>query len=193
MISWIEGKIIQKEEGSLFIASQSLGFEILLGKKILENCKLGQTISLFVFSLCKEKEFEFYGFTTFKERQLFRLLIQVNGLGPKAAQRIFSHYSYDPILIAIKNQDSVFFEKVSGIGKKTAVKIIIDLEKKVAKLKIEQQVIPLGHSLKEDLLSALLNLGYKEKDIYTVLYSLDLKNNKDFNLLFKLCLKNLKN
>ena len=193
MISWIEGKIIQKEEGSLFIASQSLGFEILLGKKILENFKLGQTISLFVFSICKEKEFEFYGFTTFKERQLFRLLIQVNGLGPKAAQRIVSHYSYDPILIAIKNQDSVFFEKVSGIGKKTAIKIIIDLEKKVAKLKIEQQVIPLGHSLKEDLLSALLNLGYKEKDIYTVLYSLDLKNNKDFNLLFKLCLKNLKN
>ena len=95
--------------------------------------------------------------------------------------------------MAIKNQDSVFFEKVSGIGKKTAVKIIIDLEKKVAKLKTEQQVIPLGHSLKEDLLSALLNLGYKEKDIYTVLYSLDLQNNKDFNLLFKLCLKNLKN
>ena len=55
MISWIEGKIIQKEEGSLFIASQSLGFEILLGKKILENFKLGQTISLFVLVLQRKR------------------------------------------------------------------------------------------------------------------------------------------
>ena len=193
MISWINGTIIQKGDNSLFIASQDLGFEILFGKEFLETCKIGQKGSFFVFSVCREKEFEFYGFTSFKERQLFELLIQVNGLGPKAAQKIISHYNYDLVLIAIKNQDSDFFEKVSGIGKKTAMKIVIDLEKKVAKLKTDQQVIPLDNSLKEDLLSALLNLGYKEKHIYTVLYSLDLQKNKDFNLLFKLCLKNLKN
>ena len=170
MISWIEGKIIQKGNNSLFVNNKGLGFEILLSKEFVETCELGKTISFFVFSVCKEKEFEFYGFSTFEERQLFELLIQVSGLGPKAAQKIIAHYSYDLVLIAIKNQDSVFFEAVSGIGKKTAMKIVIDLDKKIAKLNPSQQAIPLDPSLKEDLLSALLNLGFKEKDIYTVLY-----------------------
>ncbi len=191
MISWIEGKIIQKGENSLFVATQGLGFEILLGKEFLENCKLRQTISLFVFSVCKEKAFEFYGFAAFEERQLFELLIKVNGLGPKAAQKIISYYNYDLVLLAIRNQDNAFFEKVSGIGKKTAVKIIIDLEKKVTKLKESQQATPLNLSLREDLLSALLNLGFKEKDIYTVLYNLDF-NKSDFKSLLKICLHNLR-
>ena len=192
MISWIEGKIIQKGNNSLFVNNKGLGFEILLSKEFVETCELGKTISFFVFSVCKEKEFEFYGFSTFEERQLFELLIQVSGLGPKAAQKIIAHYSYDLVLIAIKNQDSVFFEAVSGIGKKTAMKIVIDLDKKIAKLNPSQQAIPLDPSLKEDLLSALLNLGFKEKDIYTVLYNLDFKK-LDFQSLLKACLHNLKN
>ena len=73
MISWINGTIIQKGDNSLFIASQDLGFEILFGKEFLETCKIGQKGSFFVFSVCREKEFEFYGFTSFKERQLFEL------------------------------------------------------------------------------------------------------------------------
>ena len=67
MISWINGTIIQKGDNSLFIASQDLGFEILFGKEFLETCKIGQKGSFFVFSVCREKEFEFYGFTSFKE------------------------------------------------------------------------------------------------------------------------------
>ena len=70
-------------------------FEILLGKKILENFKLGQTISLFFLVFAKKKSLNFMDLLLLKKDNYLALLIQVNGLGPKAAQRIVSHYSYD--------------------------------------------------------------------------------------------------
>ena len=130
MISWIKGEIIQKSNDAIFVQSQNIGYEIKLSKETIPSYTKGQQVELFIFPILKNEGFEFYGFSCLTERQLFKLLLTVSGMGAKSAQKIISHYDYKTVIIAIKNNETELFEKISGIGKKTSIKIAIDLEKK---------------------------------------------------------------
>lgn len=194
MISWINGKVKINNSNSILITTQGVGYKVILSKSKLKNYSVDQEVQFFLLPILKNNGFEFYGFKDFEEKQIFELLLHVNGLGPKAAQKILNVYDWQEIVTAIQNKDLAFFENISGIGKKVSSKIFIDLEKKILKLNLRSEkyssASSFDSSLKQNLISALKNFGYKEDDILNVLSELQIKDNT-FQSLFKICLNKI--
>ncbi len=193
MIAWIKGTVLEITEKSLLIATHSVAYDILIGEEKIKDYQQHQEVSFFIFSLLKDKWFEFYGFASLKQKELFELLITVNGLGPKSAHKIIQCYAIEQIVEAIINKESFLFEKIAGIGKKTAAKIGIDLEKKIVKVKTSVDSLPSNEPVMRNLFSALQNMGYGDRNILQVIQKTIQLDNQDlnFNLLLKSCLKQL--
>lgn len=193
MISLIKGVVFTKTNNSLFIEAQNIGYEILVGEAKVKKYEKNQKVFFFLCSFLQEKWFEFYGFESLEEKSLFQLLIKVNGLGPKSALNLFNQYDLKTIISAIQNKENILFEKVAGIGKKTAAKISIDLEKKIAKMYSSFVFQKEKSSLTENLFSALKNMGFKDSDILSAIQkTMKTESKKDFSFLFRSCLKQIK-
>lgn len=192
MIAWIKGSILKKTKNSFLIVNQNIAYEIFIGQKELQKYQQKEEISLFVFSLWKDKWFEFYGFSTLEEKDLFQLLLTVGALGPKSAYKIIQSYPLDQIVYAIANKENIFFEKISGIGTKTAAKIIIELEKKITKFAIKT-TINHNDSIKNTF-STLQQLGFDDKSILQSIQRVleSKKADQSFEFFLKQCLKQLK-
>ena len=192
MIAWIKGNILKKSQNSVFILNQNLAYEILVSQEDIQRYNQEQEVSFFVFSWWKDKWFEFYGFKTLKQRELFQLLLSVSGLGPKSAYKIIESYSFEQIVQTIANKEIFLFEKITGIGKKTAAKIIIELEKKVTKFR--KDVIIESNDFIKNTFSALQHMGFDNSSILQVIQKVLLLKTKEQNFEFflKQCLKRLK-
>jgi Holliday junction DNA helicase RuvA len=195
MIAWIQGSILKKTKNSLFIASPNVAYEIFIGEEKIDHYQERQNASFFVFAILKDKWFEFYGFPSFEERELFQIFLTVSGLGPKYSCKIIQNYELDQIINAIELKDSFLFEKIPGIGKKTAGKIILDLEKKISKIPHNSlQDIGGNNELSKSIFSALQNMGFHNKSILQVIQkTVQLSKEKQtFESFLKSCLKELR-
>lgn len=182
MIAFIEGKVILQKANYLIVLVGGIGYKVFINP----IKKYSEEIALFVHEHIKEDGDDFYGFLTSSELEIFEKLLLVNGIGPKAAMAIVSIASPKKIAFAIESQDFAFFESVSGIGKKAAAKIIIDLKSKLDSLDLEKQ----GEST--DVIDALLSLGFKKADIIKQIQNMpaDLINDEE---RVRYCLKYLSN
>ena len=160
MIGSIKGKIILKNEKFLIVETNGVGYKINISPNSLsETKKLDSEISLWIHSHVREDAFDLYGFTDYKDLEFFEMLIGVSGIGPRSALVILSIASIETLKKALKTSDISYLTKISGIGKKTAEKMIIELRDKLGE---EKSDISLKGEL--DALEALKSLGYSQNE-----------------------------
>jgi len=166
MISHINGKLVEKTPTYVVIDCNGVGYKLNISLQTYssiqaENCKLLTHLAV------KEDSHTLYGFYTSEERDLFRQLISVSGVGPSTARMILSTYSAEEIVNYIITADVSSIQNVKGIGGKTAQRIIIDLKDKVGKGKETSDLLfTQDNTIKEESLSALLALGFTKKVAY---------------------------
>ena len=163
MISHINGRLIEKTPTYVVIDCNGVGYRLNISLQTFsaiqsENCKLLTHLAV------KEDSHTLYGFYTAQERDLFRQLISVSGVGPSTARIILSTYSAEEVVHYIIKADVSAIQNVKGIGGKTAQRIIIDLKDKVGKGESTSDLLfTQDNTIKEESLSALLALGFTKK------------------------------
>lgn len=178
MIAHIKGEIAEKFANSVIIDVQGVGYEISLTSPDYDALNLNDTVKVYTYHHVREQSEELFGFTALEGKKLFELLITVQGIGPKAAMSILSIGSYEEVRNAIANADAAFVSKASGVGKKSAERVIVDLREKVG--------LPTYYGRKSDpvasttvpandeALDALMALGFQLADATRALEGVDL-------------------
>lgn len=159
MIAQIIGKIVHKTEKSIIVNAGGVGYQIFVSTDVLTNSKpVGETTELWTHMAVRETAIELFGFETIDEKKFFELLLSVSGIGPRGALSILSIAPMETIKKAIGSGDTAYLTKVSGIGKKTAEKIVVELRDKLSALGHNDE----SGSLRDesDVLEALQSLGY---------------------------------
>ena len=188
MISYLQGKVFERNNGYITLLNNNVGFEIF----ILENsdCKENDIVEFFIKTIVKEDDISLYGFATKQEKQLFEKLLLVSGIGPKAAMNILSSISPELLIEAIINKDIEKMTRVKGIGKKGAEKMIFNLKDKFDKEK--QITVSKGIDQKSnELVQSLVFLGY-DQELANKIVDKVYDSNKTINELIKISLLELK-
>jgi Holliday junction DNA helicase RuvA len=168
MIALINGKIAYKGISHIVVDVQGVGYRIFIPlTTFYELPEAGQPVTLHIHTQVKQDGINLFGFYSLQERDIFQLMISVSGIGPKIAMNILSGIAAQEMLQAISGGDLVKLVSVPGVGKKMAERLVLELKEKVIKKMIADQ-IPItddrhkaSQLIKEDVLSALVNLGYK--------------------------------
>ena len=168
MIALISGKIVHKGISHVIVDVQGVGYRIFIPlTTFYELPEAGQIITLHVHTNVKQDAINLFGFYTVQERDLFQLMISVSGIGPKMSMNILSGISAQELLRAISGGNVGKLVNIPGVGKKMAERLILELKEKVIK-KMMMEKMPAAddqHQAREiiieDVLSALVNLGYK--------------------------------
>ena len=171
MIGHLKGKIISKSPPEVLLEVQGIGYEVLCPMStIYELDNLSDDVLLFTHLSIKEDAHTLFGFITKDEKNVFRELIRVNGVGPKVALAILSNLSVHSLVECISTEDADLLAKTPGIGKKTALKLIVELQDRLSKLDL---VGSLANSIEikqnsnpnsKQAIEALQSLGFKAKE-----------------------------
>ncbi len=156
MIALLTGVVQEKTEKTLTVVAGHVGYEVYCVPPVLEQTKLNAELTLYTYQYVREDSLELYGFRHPSERNFFKQLISVTGVGPKSALTVMSLATLDELQSAIVQGDPSLLTKVSGIGTKTAERIIVELKGKLA----TSQDITLQTGIDGDAIDALLGLGY---------------------------------
>lgn len=171
MIAFLRGQIIAKRLGSVIIENNDIGYQVLVGERLLNSLTISQTADFFTFHNVKEDSEELYGFADLEELALFELLVSVSGVGPKSALNVLSLADIKQIQQAIVLGDEDMLTQVSGIGRKTAQRLILELKNKMNIIAVDNSS-PTVLSGQDDL-EALLALGYGSQDARRALAKVD--------------------
>ncbi|MDA2929361.1 Holliday junction branch migration protein RuvA [Acidobacteria bacterium AH-259-O06] len=164
MIAHLKGVIREKSAGRLVVDVSGVGYEVLIPfSTYYELGEIGETVSLRIYTHVKENALKLYGFRTSKEKKLFTQLIQVSGIGPKLGVTILSGLPVDEFVQAVMDGEVVKLNRIPGVGKKTAERLVVEMKDKVVELfpeveEAKKEGVP-GFLL-ADVVSALVNLGY---------------------------------
>ncbi|OGE77903.1 MAG: Holliday junction DNA helicase RuvA [Candidatus Doudnabacteria bacterium RIFCSPHIGHO2_01_FULL_46_14] len=176
MISFLDGTIKAIRKNYLIVMTDYVGYKVFVTPQILLNVQPAQKTSLFTFTYVREDQLALYGFSTLNELEFFEQLIGVSGIGPKSALAIMSVGTLDVIKSGILNGDVSLFTQVSGVGRKTAERLILELKEKIASSP-EELAAP-RHS---DVIDVLMALGYSRTEAREALAQVpaDLKDSED--------------
>lgn len=165
MIYSLKGTVQELNPTSVVIDVQGVGYYVGISLQTSEKLQLGQPAFLNIQQIIREDAHLLFGFNTILEKEMFNLLISVNGVGPVSAIIMLSSLSLEEIASAILSNNSALLQKVKGIGTKTAERIIVDLRDKVQKFKNSEENISaaVNNKVKEEALSALEVLGIAKK------------------------------
>lgn len=168
MIAHVAGVVAEKFNSSLIVDVHGIGYEVAVAALDYDAALLDEPIKLFTYHHIREQSQELFGFSSLAAKKLFELLITVQGVGPKAALAILSLSDSETVRNAIATSDVTFITKASGVGKKTAERVAVDLSDKVGMpLRYNNSPVtgisqPLHHS--DEALEALMALGYNLND-----------------------------
>lgn len=194
MIYSLKGTVQQLNPTSAVIDVNGVGYYVGISLQTSEKLTLGKETFLFIQQIIREDAHLLYGFNTLSEKEMFNLLISVNGVGPVSAIIMLSSLSNFEVASAILSNNSALLQKVKGIGSKTAERIIVDLRDKVQKFGSEAENISIlaDNNIKEQSLSALEVLGISRKMSEKIAERI-LKQNQDLSVedLVKQILKNI--
>lgn len=170
MISLIEGVLAYKDKKYVVIMSAGIGYKIFVSSETMTKLPQEQsTVRLHTAFEVREDAQELYGFLSRQELSFFETLRTVSGVGPKTALTILSLAPVDMLAKAILNEDTSFLTKVSGVGRKTAERIVIDLKDKISEMGFKGSV----HKKDSDLVDALTKMGYGVKESSEALSHID--------------------
>ena len=192
MIAYLKGKVIQARFGRLILETGGVGYGVAVNPqmKLPHNCvDTGYTVELYIHEHIREDAHDLYGFLQYEDLMMFERLISVSGVGPKAGMNIMAAADTAKIYAAIENSDLSFFTSVSGIGKKVAAKIVLELKSKLTDQ--DNFEIVSGSESSSDVIEAMASLGYKKADISQYLTKIPTEIEKSEDKI-KWLLKNLK-
>ncbi|MDH3745913.1 MAG: Holliday junction branch migration protein RuvA, partial [Acidobacteriota bacterium] len=166
MIGFLRGKALRLSPEAVLLDVGGVGYHVhisLATYSELDNSGASGPLGLYIHTHAREGAIELFGFWTERERSLFERLIGVSGIGPRLARVILSGMAPDDLIGAIAAGDSARLTSIPGVGKKTAQRIVIDLKDRMPELGVDLEAIA-GTEGEDDLLAALVNLGYRAKE-----------------------------
>lgn len=174
MIAQLNGEVIDKEESRVVLNCGGVGYGVVVCNDEQTNLKIGSAARLFIAEQIKEDTHELYGFSIKSRRQLFLLLISVNGVGAKAGMAILNIGSEGQVRSAIASGDVKFISQAKGVGKKVAERAVVDLKNKVGLVASESATDFLGDaSVTDEAVEALTALGHNPQDAGELLRGID--------------------
>ncbi len=164
MIGYLKGNLIQKSPNQVVLDIGGVGYCAWIPlSTYLELGDIDERVELFIYTHLTDNSLSLYGFSSEKEREIFLKLIAISGIGPKLALNILSGIGVSDLEEAIRQSNVARLSLIPGIGKKTAMRIAIELQEKLDK---EEKIIQAkGFQEREDLISALMNLGFRRKEV----------------------------
>ena len=193
MYEYIKGSVVSLKPSHIVLEANSVGYFIAISLNTYTQLNGRESVKLFIHQVVREDAHLLYGFASEAERELFRMLISVSGIGSNTAIMMFSSLSPDEISNAILNENVNLLKSIKGIGVKTAQRVIIDLKDKVGKSPVSEQfVASAGNTLRNEALSALVMLGFAKKPVEKELDKiLAAQPNLSVESVIKLALKSL--
>lgn len=174
MIAHVRGKVEEKFANSVIVDVAGVGYEVQVALPDYESSLLGETVTFHTYHHVREQSQELFGFSSLAAKKLFELLITVQGVGPKAALAILSLGQGEQVRNAIANSDVAFITKASGVGKKTAERVIVDLSDKVGiATHYSANAVQTELNTTDEALEALMALGYTLADATKALEGID--------------------
>lgn len=196
MIALLTGKIAHKSPDFIILDVNGVGYRVQIPFSTYYALPAeGGSVSLQIHTSVKEDAINLYGFRTQQEKEVFQLLIGVSGVGPKLANGILSNSEPSELAESLMRGDLARLSAIPGIGKKTAERLVLELKEKVKKLGItqtqSQDVAPAAakQEIREDVLSALINLGYKEAVVQKALGEIRIAEDATVESILKQALK----
>jgi len=189
MIAFLTGTVKYKNNRSLVLEVNNVGYEIFVSAALLEKLKPEEKITFYTHLHVREDAMELYGFATVEEKAFFDLLISVSGVGPKSALSVLSLAKTEEIKKAILRDDPSLLRKVSGIGQKTAERIVVELKNKLDQLPVGKEKIDLSVA-DAGAFDALMSLGYSPSEVREALRQIA-PEIKDENEIIKQALKKM--
>lgn len=164
MYEYIKGAVASLKPSHVIVEANSVGYFVNISLHTYTELQGKETIKLYVHQSIREDAHLLYGFSTESERELFRMLISVSGIGSNTAIMMFSSLSPDEVSNAILNENINLLKSIKGIGIKTAQRVVIDLKDKIGKAPASEQIISSpDNTLRNEALSALIMLGFAKK------------------------------
>ncbi len=170
MIAHVNGVVAEKFANSVIVDVHDIGYEVQVAAGDFDAALLGEPVKFYTYHHIREQSQDLFGFSSLAAKKLFELLITVQGVGPKAALSILSVGDSEQVRNAIANGDSGFVSKASGVGKKIAERVVVDLSDKVGlAVSIAHASGVAAVSANDEALEALMALGYSLNDASTAL------------------------
>ncbi|MFA5159783.1 MAG: Holliday junction branch migration protein RuvA [Candidatus Omnitrophota bacterium] len=169
MYHYLNGKIAEKTPTAVILDVNGIGYEVRVSLSTFSSLpNLGETVKLFTHFVVREDAQLLYGFATEEEREAFKLLISISGIGPKLAITLLSGVTLQELKRAIQEKNVPVLTAISGIGQKTAERVIIELKDKIGKAEVSagKELIhdaSISDQMVEDSVSALVSLGYTKQ------------------------------
>ena len=165
MIAHVYGVVVEKFNGTVIVDVNGVGYEVQVALVDFDASMLGEQIKLHTYHHIREQSQELFGFSSLAAKKMFELLITVQGVGPKAALSILSLGDSEQVRNAIANSDSAYITKASGVGKRIAERVVVDLSDKVGlAVQITRSTSTFNQLVNDEALEALIALGYSLSD-----------------------------
>ena len=193
MITHIQGKLTEKNPTHVVIDCNGVGYMLNISLHTYSQIPDNEQLKLFTHLQVKEDSHTLYGFSSVAEREIFRLLISVSGIGASIARTMLSSLTPKQIREGIASGDVVLIQSIKGIGAKTAQRVILDLKDKILKIyDIDEVSVSQGNTSKDEALSALEVLGFVKKQAERVVDKIMIvQPDADVETIIKQALKNL--
>lgn len=202
MVSYIKGELADILEGGLIIEAGNIGYEMKVPMTVLNQVpSVGSNIKIYTYLHVREDALSLFGFLTKDDLKVFKLLITVNGIGPKGALGILSAISSDDLRFAVLSNDVKAITKAPGIGTKTASKLILELKDKLKledafEQKLEKSLNndnDLGSTseIRNETIQALVSLGYSNSEALKATRGIDITPEMSISTAIKLALKKI--
>jgi len=166
MITHIQGRLVEKNPTDIVIDCNGVGYSINISLHTFSQLSSEENVKLYTHLQVREDSHTLYGFSSKLEREIFRLLISVSGVGASIARTMLSSLTPQQVMEAIAHNDLATIQSVKGIGLKTAQRLIVDLKDKVSKLEISSNnIFNLNNTNRNEAFTALSSLGFDKKSI----------------------------
>lgn len=175
MIAYLKGKIQNKGRGYIIVRAGDIGYQVFVNATRYVELDLDQEIELYIHEHVREDAQDLYGFNSMAELEMFELLLSISGVGPKSALNTLSIAGLEELKVTIAHGDPSLLMKVSGIGKKTAERIVLELKDKIGALVYDSTGGQSAINLASDEIDALMALGYTLQQAREALKQVDPK------------------
>jgi holliday junction DNA helicase RuvA len=185
MIAHLRGKLLSKHPNYAIVEAGGVGYEVNISIPTFSGLPaLGTEVSLFIHTHVREDALSLFGFLGAEDKQLFEKLLSVSGIGPKLAITILSGMQPDAMIAAIRSNNVAALTRIPGIGKKTAERMVLELRDKLDAFGAPEAVVA-ASPVMEDVISALVNLGYHRSLVEKTLGQLGKTSEESFDNLFR--------
>lgn len=173
MIALLNGEIIKKELDSIILLNAGIGYRIFTTQRESSSLNLNSEAKLWIHENIKEDKHDLFGFSNIEELELFEKILSVNGAGPKASLAVLNIGPIAELKSALTSSNAKYIQRASGVGKKLAERLILELSGKLSQTALEPDSGNLKYNEDDEAFQALVSLGYSPKDASKALDKID--------------------